>query len=97
MGQITVPLLAKPLMSQGCAGPLGSANEIKHLLRDFQLVSNNCPINVYGQAWTLMTENHAHARCAPAIAEGFARGKRCANKYPTLTRAEIPTHHIFGV
>jgi hypothetical protein len=36
-------------------------------------------------------------RAAPAIAEGFARGKRCANKYPTLARAEIPTQHIFGV
>jgi hypothetical protein len=36
-------------------------------------------------------------RAAPAIAEGFALGKRCANKYPTLARAEIPTQHIFGV
>jgi hypothetical protein len=24
-------------------------------------------------------------------------GQRCANKYPTLARAEIPTQHIFGV
>jgi hypothetical protein len=31
------------------------------------------------------------------IAEGFARGKRCANKYPTLACAEIPKQHIFGV
>jgi hypothetical protein len=32
-----------------------------------------------------------------AIAEGFAQGKRCVNKYPTLVRAEIPKQHIFGV
>jgi hypothetical protein len=76
--------------------PLGSANEIKHLLQDCQLVSNNCPINVHGQAWTLMTENHAHARCA-GDCRRIARGKRCANKYPTLARAKIPTQHIFGV
>jgi hypothetical protein len=31
------------------------------------------------------------------IAEGFARGKRCKNKYPTLAYAEIPKQHIFGV
>ena len=31
---------------------LGSANEIKELLQDRRLVSNSCPINVYGQAWT---------------------------------------------
>jgi len=24
-------------------------------------------------------------------AEGIAQGKRCANRYPTLARAEIPT------
>jgi hypothetical protein len=38
------PLTAK---NRG-SSPLGSANEIKHLLQDCQLVSNNCPINVYG-------------------------------------------------
>src|SRR5262249_32738652 len=32
--------------------PLGSANAIKHLIQVNRLVSNNCPINVYGQAWT---------------------------------------------
>src|SRR5262245_32361339 len=31
---------------------LGSANNIKRLMQVDQLVSNNCPINVYGQAWT---------------------------------------------
>jgi hypothetical protein len=31
---------------------LASANEIKTLLQDCRLVSNSCPINVYGQAWT---------------------------------------------
>ena len=95
MSQFNLATLANYLCRLDFRSPLGSANEIKHLLQDLQLVSNNCPINVYGQAWTLMTENHAHARCAPA--KGFARGKRCANKYPTLTRAKIPTHHIFGV
>src|SRR5215468_6316376 len=34
------------------SSPLGSANKIKHLMRVDQLVSNNCPINVYGQPWT---------------------------------------------
>ena len=34
------------------SSPLGSANEIKELLQDRRLVSNSCPINVYGQAWT---------------------------------------------
>jgi len=34
------------------SSPLGSANEIKHLMQVDRLVSNNCPINVYGQAWT---------------------------------------------
>jgi hypothetical protein len=33
----------------------------------------------------------------PAVAERFAQGKRCVNKYPTLVRAEIPKQHIFGV
>src|SRR6516162_5687167 len=32
--------------------PLGSANAIKYLIQVHQLVSNNCPINVCGQAWT---------------------------------------------
>ena len=32
-----------------------------------------------------------------AIAEGFARGKRCVNQHPTLAAAEIPKQHIFGV
>jgi hypothetical protein len=32
------------------SSPLGSANKIKYLLQGRQLVSNNCPINVYGQA-----------------------------------------------
>ncbi len=32
-----------------------------------------------------------------ATAEGFARGKRCINKNPTLVRAEIPKRHIFAV
>src|SRR6266487_3917376 len=42
---------------------LGSANKIKYLLQDCRLVSNNCPINVYGQAWTLMM-TMPYARCA---------------------------------
>jgi hypothetical protein len=29
-------------------------------------------------------------------AEGFVQGKRRATRYPTLGRAEIPTHYIFG-
>ena len=34
------------------SSPLGSASKIKLLMQVGQLVSNNCPINVYGQAWT---------------------------------------------
>src|SRR5215831_16181734 len=34
------------------SSPLGSANEINQLMQSRQLVSNDCPINVYGQAWT---------------------------------------------
>src|SRR5260370_19217863 len=45
------------------SSPLGSANGIKDLFQNRQLVSNNCPINGYGQAWTSMIENRAHA-CA---------------------------------
>jgi hypothetical protein len=39
------------------SSPLGSANKIKDLFQKRQLVSNNCPINVYGQAWTSIKEN----------------------------------------
>ena len=74
---------------------LGSANKIKYLLQNRQLVSNNCPINVYGQAWTLMM-TMPYARCA-GDCRRICTGERCANKYPTLARAEIQTHHIFGV
>jgi hypothetical protein len=77
------------------SSPLGSANKIKYLLQDCQLVSNNCPINVYGQAWTLMM-TMPYARCA-GDCQRICTGQRCANKYPTLARAEIPTQHIFGV
>lgn len=77
-----------------CAS-LGSANKIKHLLQNCQLVSNNCPINVYGQAWTLIT-TMPYARCA-GDCRRICTGQRCADKYPTLGRAEIPTQHIFGV
>jgi hypothetical protein len=74
---------------------LGSANKIKYLLQNGQLVSNNCPINVYEQAWTLMM-TMPYARCA-GDCQRICTGQRCANKYPTLGRAEIPTQHIFGV
>jgi hypothetical protein len=77
------------------SSPLGSANKINHLLQDSRLVSNNCPINVYGQAWTLMM-TMPYARCA-GDCRRICTGQRCANKYPTLARAEIPTQHIFGV
>jgi hypothetical protein len=32
-----------------------------------------------------------------AVAEGFARGKRCINRDPTLVRADIPRQHVFAV
>src|SRR5436190_19470453 len=53
------------------------------------------PENGYGQAWTLMM-TIPYARCA-GDCKRICTGQRCANKYPTLTRAEIPTQHIFGV
>ena len=40
----------RPLTENRGSSPLGSANEIKRLLQESQFVSNNCPINVYGQA-----------------------------------------------
>jgi hypothetical protein len=32
-----------------------------------------------------------------AVAEGFAKGKRCINADPTLVSAQIPKQHIFAV
>ena len=44
------------------SSPLGSANKIKHLIQVRQLVSNNCPINVYRQRWTSSRGSpHIHA------------------------------------
>jgi hypothetical protein len=74
---------------------IAPSDVIKYLLQDCQLVSNNCPINVYGQAWTLMMTMR-YARCAGDCRRICTR-QRCANKYPTLAGAEIPTQHIFGV
>src|SRR6266516_6968274 len=71
--------------------PRERASEIKYLLQNCQLVSNNCPIIVYGQAWTLMM-TMPYARCA-GDCQRICTGQRCANKYPTLARAEIPTQH----
>jgi hypothetical protein len=56
------------------SSPLGSANGIKDLFQNRQLVSNNCPINGYGQAWTSMIENRAHA-CAR---HEFPSAPRCS-------------------
>jgi hypothetical protein len=95
MGQLRPKPSAKPLIQLASRASLGSANKIKYLLQDCQLVSNNCPINVYGQAWTLMM-TMPYARCA-GDCQRICTGQRCANKYPTLARAEIPTQHIFGV
>ena len=32
-----------------------------------------------------------------SVAEGFAEGKRCSNKRPTLVQAQIPKAHVFAV
>jgi len=32
-----------------------------------------------------------------SVAEGFAIGKRCINRVPTLVRADIPKQHVFAV
>jgi len=34
------------------SSPLGSASEIKYILKMWPFVSNECPINICGQAWT---------------------------------------------
>src|SRR5262249_58371653 len=56
--------------------PLGSANKIKSLMQVGQLVSNNCPISVYGQAWT------AHESAAGTVEPGSAGGPRRASNLP---------------
>jgi hypothetical protein len=65
ISQSKLATLANYLCCLDFRSPLGSANEIKELLYDRLLVSNSCPINVCGQAWTSMTENRAHALCRP--------------------------------
>src|SRR5215475_13848146 len=52
MSQSNPARLANYLCCLDFRSPLGSANAIKHLIQVNRLVSNNCPINVYGQAWT---------------------------------------------
>jgi hypothetical protein len=42
-------------------------------------------------------ERGIHWSTNRAVAEGFARGKRCVNPNPTLVQAVIPKGHIFGV
>lgn len=37
-----------------------------------------------------------HWTTSPEVAGGFAHGKRCSNKQPTLARALIPKHHILA-
>jgi hypothetical protein len=56
------------------SSPLGSANKIKDLLQDRRLVSNSCPINVYGQAWTVDDRKLSScALCRPHELNGPAR------------------------
>jgi hypothetical protein len=42
-------------------------------------------------------ERGLHWTTDRAVAEAFARGKRCRNGDPTLACAEIPKRHIFGI
>src|SRR5579863_8296013 len=42
-------------------------------------------------------ERGLHWTTERAVAEGFAEGKRCSNKRPTLVQAQIPKPHIFAV
>ena len=44
------------------SSPLGSASEIKYILKMWPFVSNRCPINICGQAWTPALEHRAHTR-----------------------------------
>jgi hypothetical protein len=40
------------------------------------LVSNNCPINVCGHAWTSMAENRAHTHAVPRHAAAASSNVR---------------------
>jgi hypothetical protein len=42
-------------------------------------------------------ERGLHWTTDRAVAEGFAEGKRCTNKRPTLVQAQIPKPHVFAV
>src|SRR5262245_57317518 len=67
------------------SSPLGSANEIKKLISGRRLVSNNCPINVYGQAWTA----HRFFRLASVCAQIL--------RPPVARLAKRPCHgHLMG-
>src|SRR5271166_520942 len=41
------------------SSPLGSASKIKYILKIWPFVSNGCPINICGQAWTPALEHRA--------------------------------------
>ncbi len=58
--QSGVPLFIKCLNFLNWRSPLGSANEIRCLLKIRHVVSNSCPINGCGRAWTRALESRAH-------------------------------------
>jgi hypothetical protein len=42
-------------------------------------------------------ERGLHWTTDKAVAEQFAKGRRCVNKEPTLAQAQIPKRHVFAV
>ena len=65
------------------SSPLGSASKINYLVKMRRLVSNKCPINIYGQAWTSMNRKSAHARCAARMSS--------TGEMVSLSRTPLPT------
>src|SRR5262249_765486 len=91
------------------SSPLGSANNIKHLMQVDQLMSNNCPINVYGQAWmacsflldwTAWAVRVAFPLLAPPCGwrspNDLDVAENAAASAGSYGQVEIPTQYIFG-
>jgi hypothetical protein len=70
---------------------LGNANKSNTYYKIGQLVSNNCPINGHGQAWTLMT---MPLRAAPAIAKDLHGAAVCEQISDTRPRRNSNAAHL---
>src|SRR5262245_17301262 len=56
------------------SSPLGSANKIKYLFQASRLLSNNCQINIYGQAWTACRFLDCATCAILSVVQGVYRG-----------------------